>query len=184
MHGKQVHSIADYSHRLTAFTDNHQLVAEHNSSKNRQGIELGDTVFADLTPDQFTSQIIRGSTRLKSKHQVGPTSKPAKPAESPPETGELPSHKNWYEDGYVNQPGEQGSCGACWAFATASLLESAALIEGRDLTLQKYSVQQLIDCDTKSSNTGCSGGWIFEALEYTQRSGIALASDYPHYSHR
>jgi C1A family cysteine protease len=77
----------------------------------------------------------------------------------------------------VTKPKDQGGCGACWAFTAASTLESLAFIKGFDTSLQTYSIQQLVDCDT--NNFQCEGGWMFEAYQYTQQHGIALEADYP-----
>ena len=56
--------------------------------------------------------------------------------------GPLPDYKNWFEEGYVTHPYDQGSCGSCWAFSTASTLESLAMITQTEPTgkLQEYSV--------------------------------------------
>lgn len=94
--------------------------------------------------------------------------------------GVLPDHKNWYEDGFVTQPYYQGICGACWAFSTASVVESLAKISGTDSELQEYSVQQLIDCDDVD-NFACAGGWMYQGLMYVSSNGILKKSDYRGY---
>ena len=57
--------------------------------------------------------------------------------------GPLPKHKSWFDEGLVTRPIDQGSCGACWAFSAASMLESFAMITDTEPTgsLQTYSVQ-------------------------------------------
>ena len=62
-------------------------------------------------------------------------------------TQRMPDYKNWYEEGVVSTPYDQGSCGSCWAFSAAATLESLAKIQGFDSEVQEYSVQQLMDCD-------------------------------------
>jgi len=52
----------------------------------------------------------------------------------------LPVYKNWYKEGYVSSPYDQGSCGGCWAFSTASAVESLAKLAGVDKEIQEYSV--------------------------------------------
>ena len=90
----------------------------------------------------------------------------------------FPDYKNWFEEGYVTSPYDQHGCGACWAFSAASTLESLALITKTEPlgTLQEYSVQQLMDCDTQ--NFVCEGGWMYEAYEYVAEHGINLSKDY------
>jgi len=54
---------------------------------------------------------------------------------------ELPHHKDWYKEGFVTQPYDQGICGACWAFSTSAVMESFAKLEGKNENLDEYSVQ-------------------------------------------
>ena len=53
---------------------------------------------------------------------------------------DMPVYKNWYEEGYVSRPYDQGSCGSCWAFSAASTLESLAKLNGHDTEVMEYSV--------------------------------------------
>lgn len=93
-------------------------------------------------------------------------------------TDAIPVYKNWFEEGYVTKPIDQHNCGACWAFAAISALESLALIKGAETDgfLQEYSIQQLIDCDKE--NYGCEGGWMLEGFDYTAKEGIMKNSEY------
>ena len=52
----------------------------------------------------------------------------------------MPDYKNWFEEGMVSSPYDQGACGSCWAFSTAATLESLAMIQGFDEEVQEYSV--------------------------------------------
>lgn len=52
----------------------------------------------------------------------------------------MPHYKNWYKEGFVTKPYDQGGCGACWAFSTASVVESFAKIMGKNDGLDEYSV--------------------------------------------
>lgn len=44
----------------------------------------------------------------------------------------IPKSIDWYKEGKVTKPTNQGSCGACWAFTAAATLESLAAITGHD----------------------------------------------------
>ncbi len=72
----------------------------------------------------------------------------------------------------VSKAQDQMVCGSNWAFAAASALESLAMIKEVDMTVQDYSVKQLLDCDNQ--NYGCAGGWPKNAFKYSSMDGIML----------
>jgi len=67
----------------------------------------------------------------------------------------LPSSLNWCSAGGCTGVKDQGSCGGCWAFSTAGVLESAVKI--KDGVERDLSEQHLISCNT--DGFGCGGGW-------------------------
>mmetsp|Transcript_24375 Transcript_24375/g.25455 ORF Transcript_24375/g.25455 Transcript_24375/m.25455 type:complete len:596 (-) Transcript_24375:78-1865(-) len=69
---------------------------------------------------------------------------------------------------------DQKSCGSCWAFATAGLIEAHNYIKSGQPT-PRLSVQQLIDCESNSH--GCAGGFFSNALNYS-KAGLQSESDY------
>jgi C1A family cysteine protease len=88
----------------------------------------------------------------------------------PVKEGEIPTYKNWFEEGKVTKPLDQGGCGGCWAFSAAAACESLAVISGHSKQLEEYSVQQLLECD--KSNYACAGGWMYEGFQYISENGI------------
>ena len=72
---------------------------------------------------------------------------------------------------------DQGGCGACWAFVTASTLESLNAIENNLSEVPTYSVQYLMDCD--DVNWACDGGWMTDAYMFTAENGVIEWDDYP-----
>jgi C1A family cysteine protease len=73
---------------------------------------------------------------------------------------------------------DQGNCGSCWAFTTASMLEGQWGIQ-KGASLENYiSTQQMVDCD--KSNSGCDGGWYNGALQYLIDNGSMFERDYPY----
>jgi len=55
---------------------------------------------------------------------------------------------DWRKKNVVDSIKDQGKCGACWAFSTASCAESAWAIKTG--LLYDISEQHLVDCDTES----------------------------------
>lgn len=89
----------------------------------------------------------------------------------------MPEYVNWNKSGKVSEPQNQRNCGSCWAFTTASTLESLRAIKENLDTVPRYSVQYLVDCDPV--NVGCGGGWMMDAYDFTKDQGIVNETDYP-----
>ncbi len=68
---------------------------------------------------------------------------------------------NWCDRGACTPVRYQGTCGSCWGFATASVLESNILI--KDNVSRDLSEQSLISCNQLFYSNGtqysCAGGW-------------------------
>lgn len=92
------------------------------------------------------------------------------------ENKDLPEYVNWYEAGKVSESVDQTSCGACWAFTTATTLESFNAIMNNLKKVPRYSVQYLMDCD--DVDWGCEGGWMLDAYNWTKEHGIVDWDDY------
>uniref|UniRef100_A0A453DCI1 Peptidase C1A papain C-terminal domain-containing protein n=1 Tax=Aegilops tauschii subsp. strangulata TaxID=200361 RepID=A0A453DCI1_AEGTS len=68
----------------------------------------------------------------------------------------------------------------CWAMAAAASVEAMHYLKtSKSISL---SVQELIDCDTKSK--GCDGGLIQNALRYVQENGLSSEPHYPYKGER
>jgi C1A family cysteine protease len=89
----------------------------------------------------------------------------------------IPEYVNWREAGMVSDSVDQGGCGSCWAFTTATTLESLNAIQNNLDKVPTYSVQYLLDCD--DVDWGCDGGWMADAYTWTADHGIVAWSDYP-----
>ena len=89
----------------------------------------------------------------------------------------VPEHIDWYAAGKVSESVDQGGCGSCWAFTTASTLESLNAIQNKLEKVPHYSVQYLLDCD--EVNWGCDGGWMADAYNFTKDNGIVDWNAYP-----
>ena len=73
---------------------------------------------------------------------------------------------DWRSLGAVGPVKAQGDCGSCWAFATASVLESAYFFKKG--TYVSLSEQQMVDCAGDDFGSfGCEGGLPDLGMLYT-----------------
>jgi len=90
----------------------------------------------------------------------------------------VPASLDWRTDACLQPVKDQGQCGACWAFSAVGTLEfQCCKKHGQAMP---FSVQQLVDCDPYDS--GCSGGWYYNAWRYLQSDGSNSAFDYDYTS--
>ncbi|GIQ82228.1 peptidase C1A, partial [Kipferlia bialata] len=75
---------------------------------------------------------------------------------------------------------DQGSCGSCWAFATAESLSDRYCVMTGDNTV--LSPQELVDCDRLMLPGGCSGGEPYLANDWLEWNGLVPNECYPYVS--
>ncbi|WZY89325.1 hypothetical protein YC2023_046060 [Brassica napus] len=157
--GKVYGSLEEHRHRFAVFRSNLQRAMRHQ--KMDPSARHGVTQFSDLTPSEFRRMHlgVRGGFKLpKDANQA-----PILP------TKDLP-----------------GSCGSCWSFSTTGALEGAHFLSTGQLV--SLSEQQLVDCDHEcdpeqegSCDSGCNGGLMNSAFEYTLKTGgLMREDDYPY----
>jgi len=127
------------------------------------------TPFADQTPEEYSAR-----NTLKASKKVDA------PVVELLDTSNLPTSFDWREKGAVTPVKNQEQCGSCWAFATVAQLEGANFLATGKLV--SLSEQQLVDCDKKTGNEGCSGGLPSDAYEDMMKNSFGLEgeSDYPY----
>ncbi|XP_015787201.1 zingipain-2 [Tetranychus urticae] len=161
-------------YRLNIFAQNLATINYHNdrAEKGLETFTMGINKFTDMSFNEFSLKYL--GTRFRSSWFLGaPITHVADPSEN------LPKFLDWRESGIVGSIKNQGACGSCWSFSTASSLESAlAQATGNKTTL---SEQNLMDCSWAEGNLGCNGGWMSDAYRTVMRlGGINTAADYPY----
>jgi C1A family cysteine protease len=119
------------------------------------------------------------ATTTKTPATKGPTT--ATPATTEGATINTQSDSvDWTTSPCISPVQNQGQCGDCWAFATASAVESAKCIAGGQQSLSKFSEQQLVSCNTQ--NNGCNGGAPQYAFDYILDNGLCSETGFPYVS--
>merc|ERR1719473_332914 len=128
------------------------------------------TPFADWTQEEFLAQ---NKFRMEMATEDPPVA-PDLPID------DVPGSFDWREKGAVNDVKNQGQCGSCWSFATVANIEGVNFMKTKNLV--SLSEQELVDCDKKTGNEGCSGGLPTNAFKdmIENKIGLELESDYPY----
>ncbi|XP_057435009.1 cysteine proteinase 15A-like [Lotus japonicus] len=173
--GKTYATEEEHNYRFGVFKKNLILAKSHQ--KLDPSAVHGVTRFSDLTPSEFRRQFLG----LKAPRHL----KDAQKAPILP-TNDLPTDFDWREKGAVTEVKNQGSCGSCWSFSATGALEGAHYLATGELV--SLSEQQLVDCDhecdpedSRSCDSGCNGGLMTNAFEYTLKAGgVMREKDYPY----
>ncbi|XP_059460309.1 cysteine protease RD19A-like [Corylus avellana] len=175
-YGKSYGSQEEHEHRFKVFRRNLRRAQRHQ--KMDPSATHGVTQFSDLTPSEFRKSFLGLRSRLRLPSDANTA--PILPTE------DLPDDFDWREHGAVTAVKNQGSCGSCWSFSTTGALEGANFLATGKLV--SLSEQQLVDCDHEcdpeepgSCDSGCSGGLMNSAFEYTLKAGgLMREEDYPY----
>merc|ERR1719359_189147 len=158
--------------RLRAFTEN--LVEIHQLQMADPDAEYSHlTPFADWTQDEF---LARNGLKTELAEQLREAPQEAEPLS----VADLPASFDWRTKGAVNAVKNQAQCGSCWAFATVANIEGVNFLKTKSLV--SLSEQELVDCDKKTGDQGCSGGLPSNAFEdmIANKIGLELEAQYPY----
>ncbi|EYU29820.1 hypothetical protein ABFS82_13G034800 [Erythranthe guttata] len=164
-------STNEWNFRFGIYQSNVQYIDFVNSQN--LSYSLTDNQFADMTNHEFQS-IYLGYNN--SNHLHGNS---VETRNGTLRNYALPASIDWRKKGAVTPIKNQGTCGSCWAFSAIAAVEGINKIKtGKLVTL---SEQELMDCDTKGGNQGCSGGIMEDAFDFIiKNGGVATSKDYPY----
>jgi cathepsin L len=187
-HGrKYAKGTREYEMRSSIYQQRLKEVESHNSRASRRW-NAAVNHLTDRTDVELAQlrglRIIQSSS--KSLRPVGVVSAHKGAFLSQIRNAVVPDEVSWTNLSSVKADLDQGSCGSCWAIATANMLNANAEIAGRKRT---FSPQELVDCTPNPHNCGGSGGcqgatvelgmnWVMaqgleteEAIPYTATDG-------------
>eukprot|EP00727_Mastigamoeba_balamuthi_P009225 m51a1_g4925 hypothetical protein (583) ;mRNA; r:248771-250818 len=172
---KHYHSVAEEEHRFEVFRKNIAEYASWNAEPGQTAV-YGPNAFSDLTKNEFAAQFLVPTGLNASGIRRAAPAAPMRRAAIPQD----------YVTPYVTPARQQGTCGSCWAFTTAAVLEGAYLkATGKTVVV---SPQNLLDCSNyggQSNFDGCKGynaiNMISELADDGRNGGgVALESQYPY----
>ncbi|CAN1229432.1 Senescence-specific cysteine protease SAG39 [Linum perenne] len=161
-YGRSYNTPTEKETRFRIFKDNVAFIDSFNAAGDKS-YKLGVNQFADLTNDEFKSS--------RNGFKDGPFRYENVSA--------VPTTMDWRKKGAVTPIKDQGQCGSCWAFSAVGAMEGIhQLSTGKLVSL---SEQELVDCDTKGEDQGCSGGLMDDAFKFIiQNKGLTTETKYPY----
>ncbi|XP_052178060.1 zingipain-2-like [Diospyros lotus] len=159
----------EWEHRFGIYQSNVEYIENFNSQN--MSFQLADNIFADMTNEEFKSLYL-GYEAARQQGEV-------QSSEYEKWCEDLPVNLDWRELGAVTPVKNQGACGSCWAFSAVAAVEGITQIKTGKLV--SLSEQELVDCDVKTGNKGCQGGYMEKAFEFIKKNGgITTERQYPY----
>eukprot|EP00727_Mastigamoeba_balamuthi_P012035 m51a1_g7454 hypothetical protein (602) ;mRNA; r:119282-121360 len=167
-------------YRFGVFKSNVAEYARRNAEPGQTAV-YGPDRFSDLTGDEFASEFLLPDGVPHSQRPVRSAAAP----EAPLRRSSVPAS---FTTPYTTPARSQGTCGACWAFASVAVLE-AAYMRTHSGSAVSLSPQNMIDCARYTREAagwdGCRGyntaDFLAELVEDGRNGGgVALESQYPY----
>jgi len=169
--------------RQEIFEQRIAAIKRHNQDSTKTWKE-GVNTFTDRS-DEELSQYLGLNKQLLYSTKAQNEEMQASASSEQIDLSSLPIFTDWREKGIVSDVKNQGECGSCWTFGTASTVESYWALATGDL--QDLSEQQILDCTPNTDDCGGSGGCMggTPELAYAQikkLGGIASEWQYAYIS--
>jgi len=124
----------------------------------------------------YEENVFKGWTVEEFQVMLGDQDSDTVPQGKLAEVEATPSSISWTGANCIHEIHNQGSCGSCWAFATASVTSDRCCLQNKDYGW--LAPQELVSCD--KANSGCNGGLAAEGLKYVQKNGLVPEACYPY----
>jgi len=138
-------------------------------NKNSKSAFFGFTKFSDMSEREFKTKMLMPTLKSWAKVDINTKRSVQQPS------GAI----DWVARGMTTAVKNQEQCGSCWAFSATETIESVNLIAGKISQSGTLSPQEIVDCDTNDS--GCSGGWPSDAMQWViNQGGQDTEASYPY----
>jgi len=180
-YGKLYATPSESHYRLATFSKNYKMIKDHNSGVG-SSFTMGLNEFADLTTEEFLKK--RTGLLKMPDSMIESLKKYEVPLQQHLQES-VDSEWDWSLKGGVGDIKNQGECGSCYGFTTATIIESVQKIEG--VYKGHLSIQEMLDCTkgvgaSEISNNGCDGGYMQNVFFYIMENGVSFEEDYPYQS--
>jgi len=185
----KTYSAQEYPRRLANYKSTLERIK--SSSQKSPLATFAPNQFSDLTVDEFRSLYLMNKTQTPAQTLAisclanGVTAEAA--GYRKPEA--VPASWDWRSKNKVTPVKDQGQCGSCWAFSTSGCIESAYAIKNNQPATQQFSEQMIVDCShgccmeegQQVCNSGCGGGWMWNAMtDIMSWGGLETEDAYPY----
>ncbi|KAG5668428.1 hypothetical protein PVAND_016368 [Polypedilum vanderplanki] len=160
----------NFEERLAVFMENYRKIQEHNKKyeKGLVSFSMGLNQFTHLREDEMANlnkfYDDEGNFEFKNVTTF----------RFDDENFSLPKSFDWKTKGVLQPVQDQKNCGSCYVFAGIAAIEAQMMIQYKNY--QKLSEQEAMEC-----LEGCSGGYLYEVLQYSHdHMGCASGKSYPY----
>lgn len=155
----------EYQSRYEIFTQNLQLINEHNSQDLPWKLAVNQ--FADLSRQEFSDML--NSKSFISEETIGQESD---------QDLVIPESKDWVTEGIVAPSVDAGKCGMAGIHVGVAAIQCAHALETGEVLI--LSRQQVIDCGSYSPIGQCTDTTAEGVYEYAVKfGGLEKSTDYP-----
>ncbi|OVA14803.1 Peptidase C1A [Macleaya cordata] len=174
-HGRVYENEAEKERRFEIFMNNVKGIESFNNAVVNRSYSLSLNEFADQTNEEFRAARY-GYKSSRVPASLGTTTSSFFKYEN---LTDVPPSMDWRVEGVVTPVKNQGQCGCCWAFSAVAAMEGITKLKTGNLI--SLSEQELVDCDVKGFNRGCSGGWMDKAFKFiVMNKGLTTEANYPY----
>jgi len=172
----------EFEMRKAIFESVMHRVEKHNKQPGRTW-KARINKFADRTHDELAK--LRGwKGNNRPGHSGAPRDVPntAQFISTSRKVHQLPDEHSWMNLTSVKEVQDQGGCGSCWAFASATVLRAHSEIWMKNP--RKFSVQQIVSCTLNPNECGgtggCQGATAELAMDYVFKHGCRTEGELPY----